>query len=185
MHDQRCLRPGGLSLQPYFAEMPRLILYEIGPHAIDLARYFFGEPSWLACTTQQIGQQWGEAVAMLMLGYPDRLAVLDLSWATATNRSRPEWGLFDTWLEGDRASLHVERDGQLTLDRSEGGVQVLPVALADDPLVASYAATQAHFLECLEAGAPFCTDGADTLRTMGLVFAAYQAAERREIVRVR
>jgi hypothetical protein len=56
------------------------------------------------------------------------------------------------------------------------------VPLADDPLVASYAATQAHFLEGLETGAPFCTDGADTLRTMGLVFAAYQAAQQGTIL---
>jgi predicted dehydrogenase len=182
MHDQRCLRPDGLSLQPYFADMPRLILYEIGPHAVDLARFFFGEPAWLTCTTQRIGPQRGEDVAQVTLGYPDRTALLDLSWATATQRSRPEWGLFDTSLEGDAATLHVEKDGQLCLDRSAGGSQALPVALADDPLVASYAAAQAHFLECLETGTPFCTDGADTLRTMGLVFASYQAAQRREVV---
>src|SRR4051794_37711806 len=35
MHDTRCLRAEGLADQPYFRDMPRLILYEIGPHAID------------------------------------------------------------------------------------------------------------------------------------------------------
>ncbi len=184
MHDQRCLRPGGLSLQPYFAETPRLILYEIGPHAVDLARFCFGEPTWLACITQQVGNQRGEDVALLTLGYPDRLALLDLSWATATHYSRPDWGLFDTWLEGDAATLHVAMDGQLCLDRLDGSTQILPVPLAEDPLVASYAATQAHFLEGLETGAPFSTDGADTLRTMGLVFAAYQAAQQRATITV-
>ena len=101
MYDQRCLRPGGLSLQPYFADMARLILYEIGPHAIDLARFFFGEPTWLACTLQHVGRQRGEDLALVTLGYPDRTAVLDLSWATATHHSRPEWGLFETWLEAE------------------------------------------------------------------------------------
>jgi predicted dehydrogenase len=184
MHDQRCLRAGGLDLQPYFADMPRLILYEIGPHAIDLARFFFGEPEWLSCVTHHVGRQRGEDVALVTLGYPERTAVLDLSWATASCHSRPEWGLFDTWLEGDGGSLHVERDGQLRLDHADGTARTLPVPIGKDPLVDSYAATQAHFLEGLETGAPFCTDGPDTLRTMGLVFTAYRAAEHRQVVQL-
>ncbi|HEV3258108.1 MAG TPA: Gfo/Idh/MocA family oxidoreductase [Gemmataceae bacterium] len=178
MHDQRCLQPGGLAAQPYFARMPRLILYEIGPHAIDLARFFFGEPELLTCTTQHIGPQAGEDVATVTLTYPDRAALLDLSWATAGPHSRPEWGLHDVWLEGDAGSLHVLLDGRLRLDRTDGTSEVLPVPLGKDPLLDSYAATQAHFLHGLETGAAFCTDGADTLKTMELVFAAYDAAAR-------
>jgi D-apiose dehydrogenase len=176
MHDQRCLRPGGLDAQPYFTDMPRLILYEIGPHDLDLARYFFGEPLHLACVTQHVGLQRGEAVATLLLTYPDRTALLDLSWATAARHSRPEWGLQDTWLEGDEGSLHVTLDGQLRLDPVQGSSALLPVAVGADPLVDSYAATQAHFLQGLETGAAFDTDGPDTLKTMQLVFAAYDAA---------
>jgi len=177
MHDQRCLQPGGLDAQPYFAHMPRLILYEIGPHAIDLARFFFGEPLRLTCTTQHIGPQAGEDVATVMLIYADRVALLDLSWATPGPNGRPEWGLHDVWLEGDAAALHATRDGQLRLDRSDGTSEVLPVTLGKDPLVDSYAATQAHFLHGLESGAEFCTDGPDTLQTMELVFAAYEAGQ--------
>jgi predicted dehydrogenase len=184
MHDQRCLQTDGLKDQPYFAHMPRLILYEIGPHAIDLARYFFGEPEWLTCVTQKIGTQQGEDVALVTLGFPGRTAVLDLSWATATHASRPQWGLFDTGLEGDAGTLHVDLQGQLCLDRPGSASEVLPVPVSDDPLVDGYAATQAHFLECLERDVPFATDGPDTLRTMRLVFAAYDAADRKEIIRL-
>jgi predicted dehydrogenase len=176
MHDLRCLLPGGLSAQPYFADMPRLILYEIGPHAIDLARYFFGEPRRVTCVTQHVGPQRGEDVALVTLEYADRVAVLDLSWATAGRNQRPEWGLYDTWLEGDAGTLHVDVGGQLCLDRADGSHDVLPVSLGKEPLVDGYAATQAHFLEGLATGVAFCTDGPDTLRTMRLVFAAYQSA---------
>jgi predicted dehydrogenase len=176
MHDLRCLQPGGLAAQPYFAEMPRLILYEIGPHAIDLARCFFGEPERITCVPQHVGPQRGEDVALVTLAYPDRTAVLDLSWATAPRNHRPEWGLYDTWLEGDAGTLHVDTGGQLVLDRPGGGREVLQVAVGADPLVDGYAATQAHFLEGLQTGAPFCTDGPDTLRTMRLVFAGYADA---------
>jgi predicted dehydrogenase len=184
MHDFRCLQTGGLSDQPYFADMPRLILYEIGPHAIDLARFLFGEPNRLACALQHIGPQRGEDVAVVTLGYKGRWAVLDLSWATARRHNRPEWGLFDTWLEGDAGSLHVDLEAQLILDRVDGSRTVLPVPVGPDPLVEGYAATQAHFLGGLITGSPFATDGADTLRNMKLVFAAYEAAAHGQFIPV-
>src|SRR5437867_4097048 len=60
MHDQRCLKPDGLADQPYFFDMPRLILYEIGPHAIDFARFLFGEPERVFAVTKHSGAQRGE-----------------------------------------------------------------------------------------------------------------------------
>ena len=53
-----------------------------------------------------------------------------------------------------------------------------------DPMVEGYANTQTHFLECLIWGKRFATDGADTLRTMEIVFAGYESAATGEVVRV-
>jgi predicted dehydrogenase len=179
IHDQRCLRSYGLADQPYFATMPRLIVYEMGPHVIDFARWVFGEPERVFAVTQHVGPQTGEDAAMVTLWFPGgRVALLNLSWATAGRNCRPEWGVFDTWVEGDRGTLRTRPDGQLAWFPVGGAEEVLPVAIDDDPLVASYAAAQGHFLTCLQSGEPFATDGPDTLRTMRAVFAAYDAAER-------
>ena len=108
MHDQRCLMPDGLSDQPYFLDMPRLILYEIGPHAIDLARYFFGEPHQVFAVSQRLGRQRGEDVVHMMLWFAgDRTAVLDMSWATAGRNVNSAWGLHDTWIEGTNGTLRL------------------------------------------------------------------------------
>jgi predicted dehydrogenase len=177
MHDQRCLLPDGLRDQPYFFDYPRLILYEIGPHAIDLARWLFGEPHTVYCVTQHLGPQRGEDVALLTLHFPDgKLALLDLSWATAARNTRPEWGLHDTWVEGSRGTLRTTSDGQLELSPVGESRRVLPVVIDPDPMVEGYANTQTHFLECLISGQRFATDGPDTLRTMEIIEAGYRSA---------
>src|SRR5262249_24304698 len=83
MHDQRCLKLDGLADQPYFFDMLRLILYEIGPHAIDFARFLFGEPERVFAVTKHTGPQRGEDQAHVILWFTEnRTAHLDLSWVT-------------------------------------------------------------------------------------------------------
>src|SRR5262249_40853043 len=155
LHDQRCLKANGLAEQPYFFDMPRLILYQIGPHAIDFARFLFGEPERVFAVTKHIGPQRGEDQAHVVLWFPGtRTAHLDLSWVTAPRNARPEWGLHDTWIEGDRGTLRTRADGQLEWLPIGGPSEVLPVPIDADPMMEGYAVTQANFLECLETGRP-------------------------------
>jgi hypothetical protein len=42
--------------------------------------------------------------------------------------------------------------------------------------------TKHHFIECLEGGAEFETSGAETLKTMALVYACYRSAEEKRAV---
>lgn len=185
MHDQRCLKPGGLADQPYFFDMPRLILYELGPHAIDWARFLLGEPERVFAISQHVGPQRGEDSVHLTLWFPQGpIAHLDLSWAVAGRNTRPEWGLHDTWMTGNLGTLRTRADGQLDWLPVHGPSEVLPVPMDADPLVESYALTQAHFLGCLETGQRFATDGKDTMRTMQVVFAAYESAARQEPVKL-
>jgi predicted dehydrogenase len=46
----------------------------------------------------------------------------------------------------------------------------------------SFIAAQQHFIHCLESRAEFETSGAETLKTMALVYAAYLSAEEGRIV---
>jgi predicted dehydrogenase len=183
MHDQRCLQAGGLDSQPYFFDYPRLILYEIGPHAIDLARYFFGDPERVQCVTQHLGPQRGEDVALVTLWFPGRrVAMLDLSWATAARNTRPEWGLHDTWIEAAGGTMRTTLEGQLLWQPVEGPPELLHVPIDPNPMVEGYANTQTHFLERLQSGQPFVTDGHDSFKTMQTIFAAYDSAERGEVI---
>jgi predicted dehydrogenase len=183
MHDQRCLKPDGLAEQPYFYQMPRLILYEIGPHAIDLARFLFGDPHQVFSIHQRIGRQAGEDLVHLILWCPQvRVAQLDMSWVTAGHHSRPEWGLHHTWIDGDRGTLRTRSDGQLDWLPVGQAPEVLPVAIDPDPMVEGYANTQAHFLQCLDSGRKFETDGENTLQTMRIIDAGYESARTQQPV---
>jgi predicted dehydrogenase len=51
-----------------------------------------------------------------------------------------------------------------------------------DTIPQSFIAAQKHFVECLRTGQTPETSGADTLRTMELVFAAYQSAEEERTI---
>jgi predicted dehydrogenase len=112
------------------------------------------------------------------------VAHLDLSWATAARNTRPDWGLHDTWVEGDRGTLRTTIDGQLEYAPVGAPRELLPVPIDADPMVEGYANTQAHFLECLETGQRFVTDGEDTLRTMQVVFAGYESARTLQAVKL-
>lgn len=186
MHDQRCLLPNGLSDQPYFYDYPRLILYEIGPHAIDFARFMFGDADRVFCVTQRGGTQKGEDVALVTMWFPgDRVAVLDLSWATAARNTKHIWGLHDTWLEGSAGTLRTTEEGQLAWHGVGGKEEILPVVIDPDPMVEGYANTQTNFLEGLVHNKPFATDGPDTLKTMKTIFAAYESAATGKIVPIK
>lgn len=185
IHDQRCLEGNGLWEQPYFADMPRLILYEIGPHAIDYVRFMFGEPESVFAVTQHIGPQRGEDVVRGIFWFADgRMAHLDMSWCTAPRNSRPVWGLHDTWIDGDKGTLRNNSDGQIEWHPVGGKMEVLPVKIDPWPMAEGYAVAQTHFLECLQSGAKFNTDGPDTLRTMKILFAAYESATSRQPVKL-
>lgn len=177
-HDFRCLAPGGLDEQPYFAHMPRLILFEMGPHLVDVARQLFGEPDTVFCCTNRFGAQAGEDAAHLVLRFRGgQTAMLDLCWATAGHPDdRPAWGLNETVLEGTGGTIRTTRDGDLLLQHPDGSSDLLAVGCSADPRLDSYARTQEHFLECLATGAPFATDIEDNRRAMAILFAGYRSA---------
>lgn len=183
-HDFRCLKTGGLDDQPYFAQMPRFILYEMGPHLVDAARHLLGEPKRVYCVVTKAGQQAGEDGAHLVLDYADgRAAILDLCWSTSPHPDdRQEWGLCESVVEGTEGTLRTRRDGRLQLERPDCSTQTIHVDVGEDPRQQSYTAAQAHFLECLANDTPFATSLADNRRAMSIVFAGYASAKAGRVI---
>ncbi len=184
--DTRALRPGGFSDQPYFATMPRLILFEMGPHLIDTARYLLGEVSDVSARLAHFGEgHAGEDLAMLTLRFTSgALGSLDMSWCAPALFARPDWALNETVIEASRATLRLLPDGSLEQIGLEGPTESLSVDLppADQVYLDGYVATQAHFLQGLLRGTPHETDGRQTLRTMDVLWSAYRSAEEGRVV---
>lgn len=175
----RPLRSDALRRQPYFAEMPRLIIYETAVHLIDTARSYLGDVRRVFARTRRVNPALaGEDLAVLVLEFAeDALALIDINWCSAPDgRDQRREGCHFR-IEGTTGALTLEPGATITLHRPDEPPRALPYDLPPDPYLDSYRASQAHFIHCLHTGEPFATGARETYNTMAAVFAAYHSAE--------
>jgi len=166
-----------------FMNMPRLMIYELGVHYLDTLRYLFGEATSVYARIHRLSPHLkGEDLATVVVNIGSLTAILDISWAllpTWQSEKRVSWG--ECRIEGTAGTLFLRRDGLLRLitDAGEEHIQFPP-----DSELQSYQATQQHFIDCLRTGTEPETSARETLKTMELVFGAYDSAEYDRIYRV-
>ena len=178
--------------QPYLSTDERFILYDLGVHLFDLARFFLGEMRSLTCHTARVNPEIvGEDVATALLesAYGGH-AVVEMSYA-----SRLETELFPqtlVQLEGAEGSAILGPDYTITVASSTGvqKIDASPRSLAWSGHTAtaipeSVLNIQRHWVECLLTGRSPDTSGADNLRTLELVFGSYSSSESGEPYRIR
>jgi D-apiose dehydrogenase len=170
--------------QPYLAEDRRFILYDLGVHLLDLARFFLGEVEQLCCKTQRINPRInGEDVATVLLKMVSgATCVVEVSYA-----SKLEQELFPqtlVHLEGTEGSATLGPGYDLTVvqgSRIDHRVVApktftwssSPIEVIQDSVVA----IQQHWVECLREGREPETSGPDNVNTLELVFGSYASAE--------
>jgi len=167
--------------QAFFQHMPRLIVYEAGIHTLDTARYLFGEARRIYARMARVSPHIaGEDMAVILLDFESGLTcLLDSNWY-AIPQPGPRgitWGT--TLVEGTEGTAVVNQDGSLVL-YTESGEQRWQ--FGEDTIPQSFVATQQHFIDCLRSGEEPETSGPKTLKTMALVFGAYQSAEIGQVV---
>jgi predicted dehydrogenase len=173
--------------QAYLAEMPRLILYEVGVHYLDTFRFLFGEPEAVFARLHHISPQVkGEDAQLIALSYEGLTGVINTSWASVRvpgldtiKKDGRTVSAPRLEIDGTQGTLALSCDGSLHLHTDNGHQQW---QLSEDVLPEYTVAAQQHFIDCLVSGAEFETSGAETLRTMALVYACYQSAEEGRVV---
>jgi predicted dehydrogenase len=177
--------------QPFLKTLERFLLADMGPHVLDTTRFLFGEIESLACHTSRVRPDIrGEDVATVLLKTRGgATVVVSLGYAgTPLERERfPETFVF---VEGDRGSLELGPDYWLRTTTAEGTLarRVPPprYAWADpryDVVHASGVPCHASLLRALRGEGPAETTAEDNLKTLRLVFAAYDAAASGAVVR--
>jgi predicted dehydrogenase len=170
--------------QAWLRETPRFVVIESGIHQLDVARFFFGEARALFCQTTRLNPTIkGEDVATIMLAMNEATCIVDLSFATPTEHQIfPQ--TFIT-LEGPEGVIYLGADYRLHLIRSGSmEVRTLPDPehiWTDRPwhvMQDSALNVQRHWVKCLQTGRSPETSGEDNLRTLELVFGAYESAEK-------
>ncbi|MBM3956816.1 MAG: Gfo/Idh/MocA family oxidoreductase [Gemmatimonadetes bacterium] len=170
--------------QPYLRELEQFVLTDMGSHILDVARWLFGEAEGLSCRTDRIHTDIrGEDVATVMLRMGGRTTVV-------CNMGYPEHHLehdrfLETYvfIEGTKGSVELGPDYWIRVTTESGthsrryppptyAWSAPPQDLVDSSIVDCHA----NILRALQGGPPAETTGEDNIKTVRLVFAAYDSA---------
>jgi predicted dehydrogenase len=169
--------------QPFLKQLEQFILTDIGTHILDTARFLFDEPHTLFCRTARVHHDIrGEDVATVTLGIGEGTAVTcEMSYASRVEHDRfPETFVF---VEGDAGSAELAPDYWLRVTTPAGthAVRCPPprYAWADpayDLVHSSIVPCHANLLAALRGEQPAETTAEDNLKTLQLVYGAYESA---------
>jgi predicted dehydrogenase len=164
--------------QPYFREMPRLLIYETLIHPLDTARFLFGEIATVRAHIRRFNPLLsGEDRAVLILTHEGGTdGVIDGNRYVNPDPPGPAMG--DAVFEGTDGVIRIEANGNLFLNGTLAWSPPTEAGYKGD----SVRATQQHFVDCLQSGNPFET-GVDTyLASYAAVEAAYRSAAEGRVI---
>jgi predicted dehydrogenase len=178
--------------QPYLAGGKRFIVEDLGIHALDIARFLFGDVDNVSARVTRVNPRIkGEDVATMFLDHGNGVAsVVDCSYATELEHELFPQTLLE--LDGTRGSMRLGPDYQLIVTsggktmRHDLSPPVLPWASRPwHNIQESVVLIQQHWVDCLRIGTEPQTSGQDNLKTFALVEAVYRSASTRQTVLLR
>lgn len=169
--------PEPYTVQPYFRQMKRLLVFETLVHFLDTFRFLAGEIRSLFCQTARINPSiQGEDYAIIQLAFESGAhGLIDANRISGPLPLDPAFGTLR--MEGDRGMLRMTPEGRLwftTYGRPE--VEHAYAIPGSGYKGDSVLALQEHLVTCLRDGAPCESEGRDYLRTVAAVTACYQSA---------
>ena len=174
-----------LGRQPYFREMPRLLIYEACIHFIDTFRYLAGEVDQVTCLLRRLNPVIaGEDCGLLILEFRSgAVGLVDANRFNESDCEDPRYTFGEYVVEGNGGSIRLALDGSLSIqplgeaERRHDYVHEKKGFSGD-----CCHATQRHFIERLIDGKPFETGAAEYYKNLVVQEALYRsAAERRTI----
>jgi predicted dehydrogenase len=177
--------------QPSLKELAQFIITDLGSHTLDVARVLFGEADHLYCRTQRVQSGIkGEDIATIMMEMGERTTVT-VNMAYAGNFLEhdrfPETYFF---IEGEKGSIELGPDFWLRVTTKNGtqARRYPPPRYAwanpaYDVVHASLVPCNANILQAIRGKGRAETTGEDNLKTVRLVFAAYESAKTGRAIR--
>ena len=176
-----------LGRQPYFREMPRLLIYETGVHFIDTFRFLAGEVESVYARTRKLNQViTGEDCGHIVLNFRNgAVGVWDANRYNETESKNPRYTFGVFVVEGSAGKIEMDSDANIRI-KPLGK----PSRLHDYPHTDinfggdSCYFTQRHFVDCLISGESFETNGEQYLKTWEVQEACYRSARSNQVVRM-
>ena len=174
--------------QPYFAEMPKLLVYEMMIHYIDGVRFLMGEIETVYARMAHVNPAIkGDDHALVVFGHlSGATTMIDASWASPADRQQ-RLGSGDMLLEGRDGSLHLDAyDAELRHIASDGTTEVLErydEAARRRSYQEAFTSCIGDFARGVRHHEAFLSSGADNLKTLAAALAAYESASRGTVVK--
>lgn len=177
--------------QPFLKELDRFILTDMGTHLLDVSRFLFGEAETVYCQTASVSPEIkGEDVATVQLKMKNGVHVgVDMSYASVLEEDTFPQTL--VLIEGEKGSIRLGPDYWVTttIKQKSQRKQYSPKSYHwIDPayvlVQSSIVDANQSFLEGLEGKKSAETTGEDNLKTLKLVYAAYESADTNIVIAV-
>lgn len=175
--------------QPSLAEVEPFILTDIGSHILDVCRFLFGEVNHLYCQTSTVNKNIrGEDVANVLMSMKSGLQCFaEMSYASILeNENFPQTLIL---IEGEYGSLSLAKDFEIKVVTKEGVERLYArpdVYEWADPLYApvhsSIVDCNGNILHALQGKERAETTGEDNIKTVYLVWAAYESARKNQVI---
>jgi predicted dehydrogenase len=167
--------------QPYFAEMPRLLIYEMMVHQIDTSRFLFGDVEAVTARARRVNPVIkGEDQATVILTHEDGLqGVIDGNRFSNPSPPGPAMGV--ARLEGREGVIIITSQGEILVNDRKEWDPPEAIGYKGDSVLA----TQVHFIRGLISDEPMESAGREYLKTFAVIEAAYESVASGSVVRVK
>jgi predicted dehydrogenase len=178
--------------QPFLRVLDVFILTDLGTHILDVARFLFGEAESLYCQTQRVHRDIrGEDMATTITRHPRGPTTVVCNLAYAENYLErecfPQTLIF---IEGTTGSLELGPDYWMHLTTAAGTERRRYEPTLYSWLDPAYAVVQSSIVDCHRDLARALGDPShaaettadDNLRTLRLVYGAYQSAADKKVI---
>lgn len=170
-----------LDRQPYFREMPQLLIYETGVHFIDVFRYLAGEIEETYAILRRLNPVIrGEDCGLVTFRFANgATGVWDANRYNDSSSGDARYTFGEALVEGSGGSIRLYSDGRLTVQELGGKERDHAYVhhrrgFAGDCVYF----TQREFVACMSSGRAFETSGDEYLKTLRVQQAVYSSAER-------
>jgi len=170
-----------MNRQPYFREMPQLLIYETGVHLIDVFRYLLGNVTQVYAKLKTLNNNIkGEDFAWVQFEFENgALGFLDANRFNENTSEDPRLTFGNICLDGNKGTIRLFDDGRIAVQKL--GEEEKPHEYAYEKINFSGDCvynTQVHFIACLRSGTPFETDIEKYLNNIIVQEAIYEANEK-------
>lgn len=176
-----------LSRQPYFRDMPKLLVHETGVHFIDTMRYLAGEIDEVYAILRRLNPVIaGEDAGILTLRFANgAVGVWDANRYNESTSPNPRLTLGEFQIEATGGTIRLDHDGRLTTQPLGKPIVEHDYAFTRTGFSGDCVYfTQRHFVEQLLSHLPFETNGLEYLKTLSIQEAAYLSASENRPVRI-